>query len=167
MCCSAEHLGPGKIDNSDTPESGRLATYHAVSWVHHRYAFKEKLERVVVLTCRVGLQEGRGRKIELQYLNRIRELMGKRREFGRTALTHGVGGGGPIQKGITEDELWEKGVALNLLPRSIFRSVYEANANSIERWHKARVEQTSGLLEKVGEMLAEFDEKRFSSSEAI
>ena len=87
------------------------ALYYSDTWVEAAYNLCEKINRMVGYSCQV---HALGRR-EDRYVDEIENQVQGKVSRVRHGLVHGQRqAGGHPSKGITEDQLWEIGVALEL-----------------------------------------------------
>ena len=154
-----DSLNPERFEGRPPNEVGREGLRHIFDWVIHEQALVEKVVFLIARTID-GYLPGSRKGHKPQILNRYKiKLKDARRRFAssRDGLLHGVGKRGTVYQAISEDQLWEGSVALEISPELIMSSVWQATAKYMRKWHKVKVSQTNGLLDTLGNTLQDLE----------
>ena len=164
---AVENLNPERYKGMDARSASREATYHAFNWVLYDFALIEKVRRLISVSAKIYLRDREPverTEIKNRYLKRLKALA-KRFERTRHGLTHGISGDN-IVAGITEDRLWEKGVALGLTPQKILEFFHDVDYPAA-LWYSEKSKQTQERLAEEGLLLADFESEFQTSSDAL
>ena len=148
------------VDRALSATNRREALYYSDTWVEAVYSLCDKINRVVEYSTKVH-SLGRRKDKYTEGVIQVRDKVGEIRQ----GLVHGLReGGGHPSEGITEDQLWEPGVALgmpNLLEWTP-DSENESPPESISRIGEA----TDNMLEDLGAALGGLaqDIKKFAGA---
>ena len=156
---NAAKLGPDSAKQGDpVVEAGMESTYHVRSWPAQALALKERVSRVVDTTVTIaGLEKEPGQDIIKEFRGRLDSQFSDIEEL-RHQYLHARRSWG---SGITEDQSWERAVALGFTPDVFLaRFFYPAEAELWIAGHWARhIPLTQVHLREVGELLKDLERR--------
>lgn len=135
------------VDRALSATNRRDALYYFDTWIEATHNLCDKINRVVEYSCKAH-SLGRRKEKYVDGVNQVKEKIGKIRH----GLVHGERqAGGVPSKGITEDQLWEMGVALGL--PNILDWIPDPEGEGPPEWISRIGETTDNILRDLGETL--------------
>ena len=137
-------------------EAGKEAHYHFRSWCIHVAALAERVDFVIGKTVQVYMKVGY-RKLLGRYKNRVEDEVKKIVDRQRNEYLHGDQRS--WASGITEDKMWELGIAVGLLPRTLLEEFeYPVEGAKVQSGKRAIFEAlTEEALNRLGRMLHDLE----------
>lgn len=133
------------VERALSATNRRDALYYSDTWIEATHNLCDKINRVVEYSCKVH-DLGRRKGKYVDGVNRIKEKIGTVRH----GLVHGERqAGGVPSKGITQDQLWETGVALGL--PNILDWIPDPEGEGPPEWISRIEETTQNILRDLGE----------------
>jgi len=155
-------LNPAVYEGLEGSEAAAEFDYHIASFFMHCYALKEKSERLVTLAFRhfSRLFNANSPMRASSWVHRIKTDLGNRIDPIRSHLVHGVGGRGAWVTGITEKQLWEGTMAVQLTPQRFLDEFPIPDGIRRRRtWYRRLAVVTPDLLDRLDRILDELREE--------
>ncbi|MBI4311199.1 MAG: hypothetical protein HY681_05390 [Chloroflexi bacterium] len=155
-------LNPLIHEGVEDSEAAEEFDYHLVSFFMHCYALTEKSERLATLAFRhfSRLSRTNNPKRASAWAQCVKTELADRIDPIRSHLVHGVGGRGAWVTGVTEAQLWEGTVAVQMTPNLFFEQF--GVPDTVDR-RRARHQQmtvvTLEILNRLGMILDQMREE--------
>lgn len=157
LWCSVQLQEPKRYRGRDVETIGREAHYHLVNWFHNAYALIEKVELLMNRALQVTMPDAGGaqrKRFLAKHMKALRNVVKQPLDTIRSPLVHGAGGKGPWISGITDIQMWEPAVALQMPIDSVLPNTYRSGGANLTARHATVTRGTNGFLARIGEVLS-------------
>ncbi|MCE2463160.1 MAG: hypothetical protein J4F46_04490 [Dehalococcoidia bacterium] len=140
-------------------EAGRVFVYSFYTWVFYQDAVIEHTKTVISLASKIyGAPKGTANQLKKRYHKEANALK-KDTEEKRNAVVHG---GGFISRALTEDQWWDRNVAIGILPGYLLDEfVYAERGRRLHLGHYDEIMSMGpqGFLDEITNLLHNFEQE--------